>query len=124
MISLAILAVAVHAVWLFFVIFGGIWTRRRPAWSVLHVLALVWGIVVEVGPWPCPLTMAEEYFEARAGAAACEQSAMLRSLDSLVYPTVPTALLVTAAVAICVLNLGVYGWRLKRFLTARRKQAL
>jgi len=119
--TLAILTVAVHAVWLLFVILGAIWTRRRPAWGVLHVLALVWGIAVEVGPWPCPLTMAEEYFEARAGAATCEGSGMLRFLDALVYPTVPSALLVTVAVAICVFNLGVYGWRLRRLLAARRR---
>lgn len=121
MVNLAIVTVAVHALWLLFVIFGAIWTRRRLAWTTLHVLALMWGIVVELGPWPCPLTMAEEYFEAHGGAVACERSATLRFLDAMVYPTLPTALVVTIAVAICVFNLGVYGWRLKRFLTDRRR---
>ena len=58
MVQMAILVVAVHAAWLFLVIFGALWTRNRPVWSTVHALALVWGIIAELGPWPCPLTLA------------------------------------------------------------------
>ena len=67
---LAALVLAIHLAWLALVIFGALWTRGRPVWSTLHILALLWGIAVEVGPWSCPLTLAEEYFESRAGAAS------------------------------------------------------
>jgi hypothetical protein len=110
MVELAILMVATHAVWLLLVIFGAMWTRGRPFWSTLHIAALVWGILVEVGPWPCPLTMAESYFEARAGAG----SPLLRLLDNIVYPNLSGWVVSTAGVAVCALNLGIYGRRLWR----------
>ena len=120
MIGLAILVVAVHAAWLFLVIFGALWTRRRPVWSAIHVLALVWGIIAEVGPWPCPLTVAEEYFEARAGAAAYHGSFVLHYLEAIVYPNLPGWIVAGTGVAVCAVNLGVYGWRLWRAYGRRR----
>lgn len=114
MIELAILVVAIHAAWLLLVIFGALWTRGRPFWSAAHILALAWGILVEVGPWPCPLTLAESYFEARAGAAAYQAAPLLRLLDNIVYPNLPAWTVTVAGIAVCVFNLGIYGSRLWR----------
>jgi len=111
MIQLAILVVAVHLAWLLLVIFGAFWTRGRPIWSTIHVLALAWGIIAEVGPWPCPLTLAEEYFEARAGAVAYHGSFILHYLEAIVYPNLPGWLVAGVGVAVCAANLGIYGWR-------------
>jgi len=112
MILFAILIVAAHLAWLALVIFGALWTRGRPVWSVLHVLALLWGIMAEVGPWPCPLTLAETYFETRAGMAAYQGSFLLHYLDAVLYPNFPGWVVVSAGVTVCAANLGVYGWRL------------
>ncbi len=111
MIGLAIAVVAFHACWLLLVIFGALWTRGRPAWGTVHVLALVWGILAEVGPWPCPLTLAEEYFETRAGAAAYHGSFVLHYLEAIVYPNLPGWIVAGAGVTVCAVNLGIYGWR-------------
>src|SRR5690348_6234883 len=108
MIDLAILIVAFHAAWLLLVIVGALWTRGRPFWSAAHIAALVWGIAVEVGPWPCPLTLAESHFESAAGAAACQASPLLRLLDSIVYPNLPGWIVAAAGVAVCIFNLGIY----------------
>jgi hypothetical protein len=116
MIELAILVAALHAAWLLLVIIGALWTRGRPLWSALHIAALLWGIVVEVGPWGCPLTLAESYFEARAGAGAYQASTMLHILENIVYPNLPAWIVTTAGVAVCVFNLGIYG---RRFLKGR-----
>jgi Protein of Unknown function (DUF2784) len=120
MLQMAILMVALHAAYLFGVIFGAFWTRRRPGWSAIHVAALVWGIIVEVGPWPCPLTLAEEYFIARTTYAAYQQSHLLHLLNAIVYPDLPAWLVASAGVAVCVVNLGIYGWRLRKALCTRR----
>lgn len=124
MLRLAILVVAIHAAWLFLVIFGALWTRRRPVWGAVHVLALVWGIIAEVGPWPCPLTVVEEYFEARAGAAAYHGSFVLHVLESIVYPNLPGWIVASAGVAVCVLNLGIYARRLWKAYGRRGAQGL
>lgn len=120
MIDLAILVVAIHAAWLLLVIVGALWTHGRPLWSAVHIGALVWGILVEVGPWPCPLTLAESYFETRAGTAAYLASPLLRLLDNLVYPNLPGWIVAGAGVAVCIFNLGIYGGRVWRGYSQRR----
>jgi hypothetical protein len=120
MAQMAILVLFVHLAWIALIIFGAIWTRGRPVLSALHILALLWGIVVEISPWPCPLTLAEQYFESRAGATAYHGSFVLHYLDAIVYPNVPDWILTSAGVAVCGLNLVIYGWRLRKALVHRR----
>lgn len=108
---LATLILSFHLAWLLLVIFGALWTRGRPLWSALHILALLWAIVVETSPWPCPLTLAEQYFESRAGWPAYHGSFLLHYLDAIVYPNLPDWIITTAGVSVCALNLGIYGWR-------------
>lgn len=110
----AALILMVHLAWLALVTFGAFWTRGRRVWSALHILALLWAIVVEVGPWPCSLTLAEQYFESRAGPSAYQGSFLLHYLDAIVYPNLPGWIVTSAGVAVCALNLGVYCWRLRK----------
>jgi hypothetical protein len=117
---LAALVLALHLIWLAFVIFGALFTRGRPAWSVLHLLALVWGILVELGPWPCPFTLLEQYFEAKAGLPAYRGSFLLHYLDAIVYPDLPDWILTTAGVAVCAFNIGIY---LRRWRRSRKSRA-
>jgi hypothetical protein len=110
----AILFLSMHLLWLVAVVFGAPFTRGRPVWSVLHILSLIWGIIVEVSPLPCPMTLAENYFEARAGVQPYQGGFLLHYLDKLVYPDISPWVLGSFGVAVCVLNLGIYGWRFWR----------
>jgi hypothetical protein len=121
MVLAASIILAVHLAWIVAVIFAAFWTRGRPVWSAVHIVALLWGIAVEAGPWPCPLTLAEEYFETRAGLAAYHGSFVLHYLDAIVYPNLPGWVVTVAGVAVCSLNLGIYGWRLRKNLIARSR---
>lgn len=116
----AILILFAHLAWILFVIFGALWTRGRPVWTTLHIMSLLWGIVAELGPWSCPLTLAEIYFELRAGAAAYQGSFLLHYLDALIYPNLPGWAVSLGGTAVCVFNLGIYGWRLRNHLLRRR----
>lgn len=117
-IALAILTT--HTLWILAVIFGAFFTRGRPVWTTLHVVSLLWGIAVEVGPWPCPLTLMEQHFEALAGMRGYQGSFLLHYLDRLVYPNLPWWLVGSVGASICALNLGVYTWRFWRWRAARR----
>ncbi|MGB0124652.1 MAG: DUF2784 domain-containing protein [Silvibacterium sp.] len=110
---LAIAILSVHLLWILAVIFGAFFTRGRPVWSALHILCLIWGIVAEVGPWPCPLTLAEQHFEARAGMQAYHGSFLLHYLDKIIYPNMPWWLVGSMGVTVCAVNLGVYLWRFR-----------
>jgi hypothetical protein len=108
---LAGLVLAIHLSWILWVVFGAFFTRRRKFLTAFHLASLIWGIVVELSALPCPLTMAEEFFEQKAGEATYHRAFLVHYLDRLVYPDLPVIMLVGAGVAICILNLGVYGWR-------------
>jgi hypothetical protein len=117
---LAIAILSIHLLWILAVTFGAAFTRGRPVWSGLHVASLVWGIIVELAPVPCPLTLAEQYLETRAGMQPYEGSFLMHYLDKLIYPNLPWWLVATVGAAICVLNLAIYG---RRFVTWRRKKS-
>ena len=117
---IAIAILSAHVLWIVAVIFGALFTRGRPVWSTLHILSLIWGIIVEVGPWPCPFTLAEQYFEARAGIQAYQGSFLLHYVDKIVYPDVPWWVIATVGASICALNLGIYLWRFRQLLRARK----
>ena len=119
MAAAATLILLVHLAWIAFVIFGALWTRGRPVWTTLHIVALLWGIAVEAGPWPCPLTLAEQYFESRAGIAGYQGSFLVHTLDAVVYPNLPGWLVTTSGVAVCIFNLGLYARRVIRFRARR-----
>ena len=99
-----------HLAWILLVVFGAIWTRGRPFWTTVHIACLMWGIVVEVGPWPCPLTLAEDYFALRAGAPGVGGSYLLHCVQSVVYPNAPYWVIAICGVTVCAVNLGVYAW--------------
>lgn len=108
---LAFAALLLHLLWLLWVIFGWLVTRRRPLLRWLHIASLAYGIVITAGPWPCPLTIAEQRFKARAGLAAYEDSFLEHYLDRLVYPDIPLAWLTWGGVAVCCGILLLYLWR-------------
>jgi len=111
------LAAAILALQLLFilgVVFGVSVTRRRPVLRWLHLGCLVWGILIELLPWICPLTWAENWLETRAGIAPYQGGFLLHYLDALVYPNIPPGLLTGFGVAVCVVNLGIYAMRFHR----------
>src|SRR5438876_1831344 len=89
-------------------------TRRRPLLRWLHLGSLVWGILIEILPWTCPLTWAENFLETRAGIAPYQGGFLLHYLDALIYPNIPPGLLTGLGVAVCVVNLGIYARRFQR----------
>jgi hypothetical protein len=112
---LAVATLAFHFLWILWVIFGVLLTRRRRLLRALHLASLVYSILIEILPWPpCPLTVLEQWLEDRAGITAYRGPFLVHYLDALVYPHVPVGLLVGCAVAVCVFNLAVYGVRYAR----------
>jgi hypothetical protein len=104
----------VHLTWLLFVIFGALLTRDRVWLASLHIAALLWGVTVELGPWPCPLTALEQQFRDAAGMSSYSEPFLVYYLDRIVYPDIPSAVLTVAGVSVCLVNLGIYWKRLRR----------
>ncbi len=118
--ALAVLALAIHLTWILWVIFGALFTRGRPWLTAFHLASLTWGIIVDTGPWPCPLTMLEQWLETRAGMPTYSGSFLVHYLDKIVYPNVPVSVIIGGATAVCVVNLLVYIWRLAQAIRRHR----
>jgi hypothetical protein len=110
-ITLAVAVLVAHILFIVWVIFGALVTRNRPVLRALHIASLIWGILTELTDWPCPLTLVENWLEAKAGIEPYQGGFLLHYLDRLVYPDVSVVLLVTVGVLVCTVNLAIYGWR-------------
>jgi len=111
--ALATVILAVHLTWIVWVIFGWLAARNRPVLRWFHFGSLIYGIFIEIAPWPCPLTLLEQWLESKAGVAVYRAPFLVHYLEALVHPDVPEGVLVSVAVAVCMVNLYLHG---KRFL--------
>ena len=110
--ALAVLVLILHALFIGWVVFGALLTRSRPLLRWLHIASLIWGILTELLPWPCPLTVLENSLEAKAGIQPYQGGFLFHYLDKLVYPDVSATVLTIAGVFVCVFNLALYGRRM------------
>jgi hypothetical protein len=110
--GLAVCVLFLHMLFILWVAFGALLTLSRPVLRWLHIVSLVWGILTELLPWPCPLTVLENWLEAKAGVQPYQGGFLLHYLDKVVYPDISASALTVAAVLVCVLNLAVYGRRM------------
>jgi hypothetical protein len=99
---------AIHLLFILWVILGWLLTRRRPLWRWLHIGCVIYGIFIEASNLTCPLTLAEGALEGRAGMVPYREPFILHYLELLVYPNIPLHILVVAAVAVCAGILGIY----------------
>jgi hypothetical protein len=116
---LADLVVGVHALFVAFVMVGGLLALRWSRVVVLHLPAAVWGALIEFKGWICPLTPLENSLRAAAGEAGYRDGFIEHYLLPVLYPGGLTrgVQLVLGSVVI-VVNLVVYG-----FLLARRRRS-
>src|SRR5437016_5712441 len=107
--GLAVCILVLHALFILWVVFGALLTHSRPVLRWLHISSLIWGIFTELLPWPCPLTLLENWLEAKAGVEPYHGGFLLHYLDKFVYPDISATALIVAGVIICTLNLAFYG---------------
>lgn len=119
--ALAVFGLVLHALFILWVVFGALVTRSRPVLRRLHIASLIWGILTELLPWPCPLTLLENWLEAGSGVQPYQGGFLLHYLDKFVYPDIPATVLTFAGVLVCALNLALYGrWMWIGQLRSRR----
>ena len=108
--ALAVFVLFLHALFIVWVIFGGIVTDSRQVLRWLHIVSLVWGILTELLPWPCPLTVLEKWLETKAGVEPYNGGFLLHYLDGLSRRLVHC--FGAVGVIICILNLAFHGQQL------------
>jgi hypothetical protein len=124
--ALAAAVLFLHALFIVWVVFGALLTRSRPILRWLHIVSLIWGILTELTPWPCPLTLLENGLEHKAGVEPYQGGFLLHYMDKPVYPDISATVLTVTGVIVCGFNLVIYGRRAWRALShnQRRTRAL
>ena len=102
------LTVALHFTFVLFVIFGGVLACKWRWVRWLHLPALVYGLLIEIFNWYCPLTLLEIELRRRASLTLYEGSFISQYVNRLVYIDVSQTTLIAGAVAVFVLNLVLY----------------
>ncbi len=104
-----------HLAFILFVVFGGLLVLRRRRLLPLHLLALGWGVGIEVLGAVCPLTHAENRLRLLAGDAGYSGGFVEHYVVSLIYPGALTrGMQLGLAAGLLLVNALVYGWMLWR----------
>ncbi len=117
---LADLVVGVHALFVAFVVVGGLLALRWPWVAFLHLTAAVWGALIELQGWICPLTPLEKSLRAAAGESGYEGGFIDHYLLPVLYPAGLTRQVqLVLGTAVIVVNVAIYALLLRRRAGAR-----
>jgi hypothetical protein len=98
-----------HLAFILFVVFGGLLVIRWRALKWLHLPAALWGALIELGGWECPLTRYENLLRGRAGGAGYGGGFVDHYIVRAIYPAGLTRGIEYAlAAAVVIINVSIY----------------
>jgi uncharacterized protein DUF2784 len=108
-----------HFAYLAFLVVGGFLTWRWPRVFWLHLAAVLWGLLIVVFSWRCPLTWLENWARQREGRPAAVRGFIDRYVEGVIYPEryVNLARLLVAVVVVVSWLGGYLRWRARRRAT-------
>lgn len=113
-----------HFAFIVFVVAGGLVVLRWHWVAFLHVPSFLWGAVMELAGWICPLTPLELHLRALAGAGGYEVRFLEHYLLRLIYPgSLTRGMQIAIGAGVLVVNGLVYARFLRRVLGRARRAA-
>jgi len=117
---LADVVVVIHLGFVVFVVLGGLLVIRWHRLGWLHLPTVVWGIVLELAGWICPLTPLENRLRRAAGGGGYEGGFVEHYIVPVLYPDVLTRRMqVGLALFVLSVNVAVYAWIVVRWRARR-----
>ena len=105
-------ALVIHFAFILFVILGGffvIWWRKA-IW--LHLPAAMWGALIELAGWTCPLTPLENLLRAKGGQAGYSGGFIEEYILPVIYPSGLTReIQIALGILVILVNLFIY-WKI------------
>jgi len=112
--ALADAVVAVHFLFVLFVLFGGLLVLRWRWVRWLHLPAAAWGALIEFAGWTCPLTPLEKWLRRQGNGAGYEGGFIEHYILPVLYPRALTRnTQLVLGLVVVLLNLFIY-WRVFR----------
>ncbi|MEM7145133.1 MAG: DUF2784 domain-containing protein [Verrucomicrobiota bacterium] len=107
---LADLVVLLHFGFIAFVLVGGVLVLKWGWVAFLHLPCVMWGVLVEMTGWICPLTPLEQGLREAEGGAAYTGGFVDHYIVPIIYPEGLTrGMQIGFAIVVVAINLGVYG---------------
>ncbi len=101
--------VALHFAFILFVVFGGLLVFRWKLLAWLHLPAALWGALVELAGWHCPLTGIENALR-HAGDGGYSVDFIEHYLMPIIYPTGLTRnIQILLGGSVIAINAAIYG---------------
>jgi len=114
--------VVLHLGFIVFVLFGGLFVLRWRWVLFLHVPAAVWGGIVELLGWRCPLTPLEQYFRQMNGLSY-QGEFVEQYILPLVYPVGLTRQMqIFFGISVFVINGVIYGCLIVKRMRSKGKK--
>lgn len=112
---LADLVVALHFLFVLFVVLGGLLVLRWPKVAYLHLPTAVYGAAIEFFGWICPLTPLENSLRQQAGERGYSGGFVEHYLLPLLYPSALTRnIQLLLGLLVIVVNLLIYLYVFRR----------
>ena len=103
--------VAVHLLFIIFVLFGGLLVVKWRYVSLVHIPAALWAAWVEYKGWVCPLTPLENWFRQKAGMEGYQKSFIDQYLIPVIYPAaLNREWQMVLGTIVVILNVTIYSW--------------
>lgn len=116
---LADLVVLLHLAFILFVVFGGLLVFKYNKIAWLHIPVAIYGMLISVFRWICPLTPLENTLRVMAGEQGYEGGFIAHYILPVVYPEGMTGqLAILMAITVLLVNGLLYGLLIRR---ARKK---
>jgi hypothetical protein len=84
--TLADTVLVFHLAFVLFVVLGGLLVLRWPRLMWVHLPAAVWGVLIELAGWICPLTPLEKRLRRMGGEAGYEGGFIEHYVVAVLYP--------------------------------------
>ena len=112
---LADFVVVAHFLFVAFVMVGGLLVLRWPRVLWVHPPCAVWGALIELLGWVCPLTPLENHLRGLGGEAGYAGGFVERYIFSILYPRGLTRThQIVLGLLVLALNAAIYGYLLWR----------
>lgn len=113
--ALSNLVLLTHLAFVLFVVFGGLLVCKRKGLAWLHVPAFLWGALIELTGWVCPLTPLENWLREQGSGLVYRTGFIEHYILPVLYPAALTRnTQIILGLLVLSVNLGLYGWILWR----------
>jgi hypothetical protein len=106
---LADLIILLHFMFILFVLCGGLLVLKWKWLIFIHIPAAIYGILIEIESWVCPLTPLEVHFKMKAGESIYQGGFIEHYLIPIIYPPgLNRTIQIILAAMVLILNIIIY----------------